>query len=95
MDTIPGMIEVREVDGRVYGRGAVDAKSAMCAMLSAAANLDSEDIRITVACVTREEGDSLGVNTLIADGGDYDFAVFGEPGGRAQGRGRLPGTRRG
>ncbi len=81
MDTIPGMIEVREVDGRVYGRGAVDAKSAMCAMLSAAANLDSEDIRITVACVTREEGDSLGVNTLIADGGDYDFAVFGEPGG--------------
>jgi len=81
MDTIPGMLEVREADGRVYGRGAVDAKSALCAMVSAASNLASEDIHITVACVTREEGDSLGVNTLIADGGDYDFAVFGEPGG--------------
>jgi len=81
MDTIPGMIEVREAAGRVYGRGAVDAKSAMCAMVSAAASLVSKDIRITVACVTREEGDSLGVNTLIEDGGDYDFAVFGEPGG--------------
>ena len=81
MDTIPGMIEVREADGRVYGRGAVDAKSPMCAMVSAAARLRADDIRVTVACVTREEGDSLGVNTLIADGGGYDFAVFGEPGG--------------
>src|SRR5208283_4676206 len=81
MDTIPGMIEVREADGRVYGRGAVDAKSAMCAMVSAASNFEAGGVRITVACVTREEGDSLGVNTLIEDGGDYDFAVFGEPGG--------------
>ena len=28
-----------------------------------------------------EEGDSLGIHTLIDAGGDYDAAVFGEPGG--------------
>jgi [amino group carrier protein]-lysine/ornithine hydrolase len=98
MDTIPGMLEVREEDGRVYGRGAVDAKSAMCAMVSAASQFNAKDVRITVACVTREEGDSLGVNTLIEDEGAYDFAVFGEPGGAhklAVGyRGRVEGKLR-
>jgi LysW-gamma-L-lysine carboxypeptidase len=81
MDTIPGKLPVRETEGRIYGRGAVDAKSAMCAMVSAASRLKSKDIHVTVACVTREEGDSLGVNTIIEDGKEYDFAVFGEPGG--------------
>jgi len=81
MDTVPGVLEVRQEGDRIYGRGAVDAKSPMCAMISAAASFVKKDIRVTVACVTREEGDSLGVNTLIDDGGDYDYAVFGEPGG--------------
>ena len=81
MDTIPGMLKVRSAGGRIYGRGAVDAKSPMCAMITAASQLDADDLRITMACVTREEGDSLGVNTLIEEGGDYDCAVFGEPGG--------------
>lgn len=91
MDTIPGPLRVRLEDGRVYGRGAVDAKSPMCAMILAAAS--HPELHVTVACVTREEGDSLGVNTLIDEGGDYDAAVFGEPGGAARlavgSRGRL------
>jgi [amino group carrier protein]-lysine/ornithine hydrolase len=82
MDTIPGFLKVRQVDGKVYGRGAADAKSPMCAMISAASGLGRDSpLHITVACVTREEGDSLGVHTLIDAGGDYDAAVFGEPGG--------------
>ncbi len=83
MDTVPGIIPVRQEGNRIYGRGAADAKSPMCAMISAAARAD-DGIRVTMACVTREEGDSLGVNTLIDAGGDYDAAIFGEPGGASK-----------
>ena len=96
MDTVPGVIRVRREGDRIYGRGAADAKSPMCAMISAAAASVEGPLRLTVACVTREEGDSLGVNTLIDDGGDYEAAVFGEPGGAhrvALGyRGRMEGA---
>lgn len=86
MDTVPGFLKVRMVDDRIYGRGAADAKSPMCAMISAAAGLTSPPnmMKVTMACVTREEGDSLGVETLIESGGDYDYAVFGEPAGAAR-----------
>lgn len=81
MDTVPGFITVVRKGDKIYGRGAADAKSPMCAMISAAASQGEDPLHITMACVTREEGDSLGVNTLIDAGGDYDAAVFGEPGG--------------
>ncbi|MDG6967035.1 MAG: M20/M25/M40 family metallo-hydrolase [Nitrososphaerota archaeon] len=85
MDTVPGFIKPRVVGDRVYGRGASDAKSPMCAMLSAVSRgAVPEGMKVTMACVTREEGDSLGVETLIAAGGDYDYAVFGEPAGAAR-----------
>ena len=86
MDTVPGFLKVRVEGDRVYGRGAADAKSPMCAMISAASGLSSapETMKVTMACVTREEGDSLGVETLIESGGDYDYAVFGEPAGAAR-----------
>ena len=81
MDTVPGELPVRVDDRTVHGRGAVDAKSALCAMIVAASSFTTPGLRITVAAVTREEGDSLGVNTLIGSGGSYDYAVFGEPAG--------------
>ncbi|MGA2198682.1 MAG: M20/M25/M40 family metallo-hydrolase [Nitrososphaerales archaeon] len=96
MDTVPGVIRVRREGDKIYGRGAADAKAPMCAMISAAAASGDPSLRVTMACVTREEGDSLGVNTLIDDGGDYEAAVFGEPGGAhrlALGyRGRVEGV---
>lgn len=96
MDTVPGFIRVRREGDKIYGRGAADAKSPMCAMIASAASAQDPSVRLTVACVTREEGDSLGVNTLIEAGGDYDSAVFGEPGGArrvALGyRGRVEGV---
>ena len=98
MDTVPGVIRVRREGDRIYGRGAADAKSPLCAMMLAAATTPAPPVRVTMACVTREEGDSLGVNTLIDGGGDYDAAVFGEPGGAhrvALGyRGRVEGVLR-
>ena len=41
MDTVPGFLKVRVEGDRVYGRGAADAKSPMCAMISAASALAS------------------------------------------------------
>ena len=86
MDTVPGSLKVRMEGDRIFGRGAADAKSPMCAMISAASSLTSSPaaMKVTMACVTREEGDSLGVETLIESGGDYDYAVFGEPAGAAR-----------
>jgi [amino group carrier protein]-lysine/ornithine hydrolase len=82
MDTVPGFLKVRREGDRIYGRGAADAKSPMCAMISAlSGGAPPEGMKVTMACVTREEGDSLGVETLIESGGDYDYAVFGEPAG--------------
>jgi LysW-gamma-L-lysine carboxypeptidase len=82
MDTVPGFLKVKVEGDRVYGRGAADAKSPMCAMISAVSGgAPPEGMKVTMACVTREEGDSLGVETLIDSGGDYDYAVFGEPAG--------------
>lgn len=83
MDTVPGFLKVRVEGDRVYGRGAADAKSPMCAMITAA-SAPPQGMKVTMACVTREEGDSLGVETLIDSGGDYDYAVFGEPAGAAR-----------
>ncbi len=81
MDTVPGFLKPRLEGERVYGRGAADAKSPMCAMISCLSGGAPAGMKVTMACVTREEGDSLGVETLIESGGDYDYAVFGEPAG--------------
>ena len=48
LDTVPGRLEVREEAGRIYGRGAVDAKSALAAMAVAASRLAGEDLRGSV-----------------------------------------------
>jgi LysW-gamma-L-lysine carboxypeptidase len=81
MDTVPGYIPVRLVDGKLYGRGAVDAKSSLAAMILAAHN--SADYitkgKISVAGVVEEEKSSRGVKNLINNGVYADYAVFGEP----------------
>jgi LysW-gamma-L-lysine carboxypeptidase len=82
MDTVPGKLRISIKDGKLTGRGATDAKSPLCAMVIAGHRLrDRRDIHITVAGVTREEGDSLGLATLIRSGKRFDYAVFGEPSG--------------
>lgn len=83
MDTVPGKIPVKVEDNKIYGRGAVDAKSALVAMMIAASNikelLDSGEILF--AAVTREEADGAGINELIKNKVIADYAIFGEPSG--------------
>ncbi len=83
MDTVPGRIPVRMNGKKLYGRGAVDAKSALAAMISAASLLTVEDFpgRLIVVGAVDEEGKGRGVRSLIEKGIRADYAVFGEPSG--------------
>ena len=81
MDTVPGRLPVSRKQDRIYGRGAADAKSPLCALLLAGAAAADSGIGITFAGVTQEEGEGAGVEQLIRSGDRFDFAVFGEPGG--------------
>jgi [amino group carrier protein]-lysine/ornithine hydrolase len=81
MDTVPGKLPVIRKEGRVYGRGAADAKSPLCALLLAGAAMADSGIRTTFAGVTQEEGEGAGIEEVIRSGETYDYAIFGEPSG--------------
>jgi LysW-gamma-L-lysine carboxypeptidase len=84
MDTVPGEIPVRLEDDWLYGRGAVDAKSALAAMLlgcNEASKRATAPFRATVVGAVEEETSSRGVKSLISQNSLYDLAVFGEPSG--------------
>ena len=83
-DTVPGEIPVRIEGEFLYGRGSVDAKSSLAAMIAGSAlaiERGSLPFRITVAGVVEEESSSAGAKALINSGDSYDLAVFGEPSG--------------
>jgi LysW-gamma-L-lysine carboxypeptidase len=84
MDTVPGEIPIRHEDDLLYGRGSVDAKSSLAAMIAGSylvMQRSSAPIRVTVAGVVEEEASSRGAHALISSGISYDLAVFGEPSG--------------
>jgi LysW-gamma-L-lysine carboxypeptidase len=79
MDTVPGKLPVI-LDGELlYGRGAVDAKSPLAALIAAASKLRDIRGRIIVAAVVDEEGYGKGINEIIKSNIEADYAVFGEP----------------
>jgi LysW-gamma-L-lysine carboxypeptidase len=84
MDTVPGEIPVRIESDFLYGRGSVDAKSSLAAMIEGsflAAERSQAPFRVTLAAVVEEETSGAGAKALISSGNSYDFAVFGEPSG--------------
>lgn len=83
LDTVPGRMKVRSDGVRIWGRGAVDAKASLAALLMAASAFTSKSIdgRVVVAGVVEEEGSSSGVRGLIESGLRVDYAIFGEPSG--------------
>ncbi|MDP9381904.1 MAG: [LysW]-lysine hydrolase [Chloroflexota bacterium] len=84
IDTVPGEIPVVEREGRLWGRGAVDAKGPMamfaCAALRLASNGGPRNLRLLVMGAVGEEGGSEGARHLA---GEYTpkHLVIGEPGG--------------
>jgi succinyl-diaminopimelate desuccinylase len=73
------------VEGEIWGRGSVDMKGGIAAMLGALATLNRMGIRrpgdIVLATVVGEEVDCIGSRHLLATGGMADVAwlVVGEP----------------
>jgi [amino group carrier protein]-lysine/ornithine hydrolase len=88
IDTAPGIIEVRRdvaANRRsplLYGRGAVDAKGALCAFASAAARVGArEDWRIVVVGAVEEECPTSKGAQFAKTQYDPKFAIIGEPSG--------------
>jgi len=82
MDTVTGSVPVKTEEGKLYGRGAVDAKGSLCAMVCAAARFVGKTFpKIVVAGIVEEETTSRGINTLLDSLEGVDFAIFGEPSG--------------
>ena len=86
MDTVPGYLPLRVEEGKIYARGAVDAKGPLAAMVMAAAEAAKEPAfkgkgKILIASVVEEEATSRGVKHIITQGIKADYAMFGEPSG--------------
>ena len=85
IDTVPGHIEVRVVDGELYGRGAVDAKGSFCAFVAAVAGLPAtlaDDLSIIlIGAVGEEAPGSSGARHAVASLEPPDLTVIGEPSG--------------
>ncbi len=81
MDTVPPQIEVKEEDGKIYGRGACDAKSQLAAALCAAFLAREKDLTdFGLAYTIQEELDLLGAEKILdilPDG--VELIVAGEP----------------
>ncbi len=80
LDTVPGELPVRVEGAVVWGRGAVDARAPLLAMIYAAALTDAP-CTVWGGGVVGEEGDSRGAWRLVERGPHPDYIVIGEPSG--------------
>ncbi|MFB6133389.1 MAG: [LysW]-lysine hydrolase [Halanaeroarchaeum sp.] len=76
IDTVPGEIAVREVEGELWGRGAVDAKGPLAAMAAAAI-----ETGVSFAGVVEEETTSRGARHLVETRDAPGAVLNGEPSG--------------
>jgi LysW-gamma-L-lysine carboxypeptidase len=79
IDTVSGEISVREENGILYGRGAVDAKGPLACFVDAVASVGVQDgWQFVVIGAVEEERDSEGAR-YVAQKYKPDFAIIGEP----------------
>ncbi|MBU1199263.1 MAG: [LysW]-lysine hydrolase [Nanoarchaeota archaeon] len=80
VDTVAGNIPVKVKDGKLYGRGSVDAKAPLACFLEAASKFDNDNCRLVVVGAIDEEGESKGARNIL---GKYspDYIIVGEPSG--------------
>jgi LysW-gamma-L-lysine carboxypeptidase len=83
IDTVPGQIPVQRVGNKIYGRGAVDAKGPMAAMIMAAKECACTNRigTVVVIGVVGEESTSRGMRYLLKKRLRADCAIIGEPSG--------------
>ncbi|HEX7588982.1 MAG TPA: [LysW]-lysine hydrolase [Anaerolineae bacterium] len=80
IDTFHGIVDVRQEDGKLYGRGAVDAKGCLATFVSACERVGArEGIRfVVIGAVEEESATSKGARFAVTQ---YhpQFCVIGEP----------------
>jgi len=83
MDTVAGDIRVRQEDGKLYGRGAVDAKGPLAAFVLAAARAAPHigDACVLVIGAVEEEAHSHGAHYLARTMAPPSGVIIGEPSG--------------
>ena len=80
MDTVPGYVKVREVNGRLYGRGAVDAKGPMAAMIMAGERAAKEGLKnFWLVFDAGEETDLSGIKKALTEIPRAGLIIIGEP----------------
>jgi len=84
LDTVPGQIPVRSSAGKLFGRGASDAKGPLAAMVCAAASATAFAGQISVIGVVEEEVPSARGAVAIRDSLPPPAAcIVGEPSGKS------------
>lgn len=82
IDTVPGRIPVRIEGGRLYGRGSVDAKGPLAALVAAAARLgDRHSGRLVIVGAVEEEAPTSKGARFVLDRYAPGFVIVGEPSG--------------
>jgi LysW-gamma-L-lysine carboxypeptidase len=81
MDTVPGLIPVRREEGRLFGRGAVDAKGPLAAFALAGARVAPawEGACLTVVGAVGEEAQGHGAHYLAETMPAPTCVIIGEP----------------
>ena len=82
MDTVPGRVAVRVENGRLYGRGTVDAKGPLATFVVAAAQAQlPPGTRVVVIGAVEEESATSKGARFVAERYRPDWCVIGEPSG--------------
>lgn len=81
IDTVPGDLPVRESGGLLFGRGTVDAKGPLAAMVHAGTRAALTDTRLVVVGAVDEERVSRGAQHLCGTLDRPDVLLIGEPSG--------------
>ncbi|MBD3307601.1 [LysW]-lysine hydrolase [candidate division KSB3 bacterium] len=83
IDTVPGEIPVRIEAGKLYGRGAVDAKGPLAAFLCGATRVaaDFPGTITIIGAVEEEASSSKGAHFAVETYPAPDFLIIGEPSG--------------
>jgi acetylornithine deacetylase len=79
MDTVPPFIASSEVGGRIYGRGACDAKGIVAAQILAAEKLRGASVFVGLLFLVGEERDSIGAKVANRQPLGARFMINGEP----------------
>lgn len=81
MDTVDGHVPIRLEDDKLYGRGAVDAKGSLAALICAAALAQPLPARVIVAGTVEEETPGSRGAHHLRQHFDPDVVIVGEPSG--------------